>query len=176
MPEPYRRPAFDALLARAREPRRFMQVLAGPRQVGKTTLARQVNGAIDLPAHYASADEPTLQDAAWTRAQGEARRDRELWGRLVESAVGAHLVNTGEVERLEVSYWRERGREVDFVVRAGKALVAIEVKSGRRRDALPGTTAFLQAYPSARPLLVGAEGIDLEEFLSRPAASWVAGA
>ena len=111
MPEPYRRPAFDALLARAREPRRFMQVLAGPRQVGKTTLARQVNGAIDLPAHHASADEPTLQDAAWTRAQGEARRDRELWGRLVESAVGAHLVNTGEVERLEVSYWRERGRE-----------------------------------------------------------------
>lgn len=37
-----RRSIHDVLLRRLREPRRFIQVLAGPRQVGKTTLARQV--------------------------------------------------------------------------------------------------------------------------------------
>ncbi|HZL05645.1 MAG TPA: ATP-binding protein, partial [Coriobacteriia bacterium] len=62
----------------------------------------------------------------------EARVDREHMGRLVESAVGAHLANAAARGVCEVFYWRDRNREVDFVVRAGRALVAIEVKSGRR--------------------------------------------
>ena len=43
------------LLKRLKEKRRFVQVLAGPRQVGKTTVARQVMEAARIPAHYASA-------------------------------------------------------------------------------------------------------------------------
>ncbi len=65
----YRRPVFDEILERAHEPRRFIQVLAGPRQVGKTTLARQVMDAIGIPGHSASADAPDLQDAAWIETQ-----------------------------------------------------------------------------------------------------------
>jgi len=72
----------------------------------------------------------------------EARADGQYWGRLVESAVGAHLANAEAAGLCTVYYWRHRGREVDFVVRQGKRLVAIEVKSGRRRDALPGLAAF----------------------------------
>ena len=53
----YRRPAFATLLARVREPRRFIQVLAGPRQVGKTTLAKQVIDALAVSSHMVSADE-----------------------------------------------------------------------------------------------------------------------
>ncbi|MGQ0773552.1 MAG: hypothetical protein ACT4NY_03890 [Pseudonocardiales bacterium] len=53
LPE-YRRPLFDLLLERVRQPRVFIQVLAGPRQVGKTTLVRQVLAATELPSHYAS--------------------------------------------------------------------------------------------------------------------------
>ncbi len=103
----------------------------------------------------------------------DARRDADFWGRLVESAVGAHVVNTAAAEGLEIFYWRERNREVDFVLRSPKALVALEVKSGRRRQGLPGMDAFLKEYPSARPLLVGAGGIETEEFLSRSAMAWL---
>src|SRR5947208_7340798 len=61
----------------------------------------------------------------------EARVDREFRGRLVESAVGAHLANAAAGGACELFYWRERNREVDFVVRAGRTVIAIAVKSGR---------------------------------------------
>src|SRR2546426_2530453 len=64
-----------------------MQVLAGPRQVGKTTLARQVIDAIELPSHFASADDPTLRNRAWLEAQWEAGRIR-----ATEASRGALLV------------------------------------------------------------------------------------
>ena len=65
---------YSQLLSRVREPRRFIQVLAGPRQVGKTTLARQVMEACGLPAHYASADEPTPRDQTWLEQQWDLAR------------------------------------------------------------------------------------------------------
>jgi hypothetical protein len=103
----------------------------------------------------------------------EARRDRELWGRLVESAVGAHLVNAAAAGHCQVFYWRDRNHEVDFVVKAGRQVTAIEVKSGRSRDSLPGLAVFVRAFPKARTLLVGNDGIAVEEFLERPATHWV---
>jgi predicted AAA+ superfamily ATPase len=106
-------------------------------------------------------------------APGEVRADREVHGRLVESAAGAHLANAAARGVCTLYYWRERNHEVDFVVRAGRRLVAIEVKSGRRRDALPGMEAFAQAFGPSRRLLVGADGIALEEFLSRPVEGWL---
>lgn len=101
-----------------------------------------------------------------------ARRDREFWGRLVESAVGAHLLNSAAGTPLEVFYWREHNREVDFVLRAGKRVVAVEVKSGRKRETLPGLEAFSKAFHPQRLLLVGGQGLPLEEFLLEPAAAW----
>ena len=38
----YRRPQYSEVLERMNEPRKFIQVLAGPRQVGKSTLIDQV--------------------------------------------------------------------------------------------------------------------------------------
>ena len=103
----------------------------------------------------------------------EARADREFWGRLVESAVGAHLANAAAAGACELFYWRDRNREVDFVVRAGRQLTAIEVKSGRAREALPGMDAFATAFRPKRRLLVGGDGIPVEEFLTRPVEHWV---
>jgi hypothetical protein len=394
MPEQYRRPIFETALARAREPRRFIQVLAGPRQVGKTTLARQVLEAVELPSHYASADDAVGRDRAWLEAQwelgrlrareggrrgallvldeaqkapawsevvkrlwdedtaagvrlkvmllgsapplvqrglteslagrfeliriphwsfaemrdgfgwklerflyfggypgaaslardeerwrryildslvettlsrdillltrvdkpallrrlfqlacaysgqvlsyqkmlgqlhdagntttlahylellggagmvtglqkfsgaqvrqrgsspkllvlntalmtaisglsfGAAREDTEFWGRLVESAVGAHLANA----QIEVFYWRDRSREVDFVARSGRSVTAIEVTSSRRKESLPGMQAFAELHAPTRKLLVGGQGIPLEEFLLAPVQTWL---
>jgi predicted AAA+ superfamily ATPase len=103
----------------------------------------------------------------------EARRDGAFWGRVVESAVGAHLANAAAAGVCEVYYWRDRDREVDFVARAGQTLTAIEVKGGRARDVQPGLAAFAEAYHPKRKLLVGGDGIPLEEFLSRPVQYWV---
>ena len=106
-----------------------------------------------------------------TRAQ--ARGDGEFWGRLVESAVGAHLANAALRGECTLHYWRERNQEVDFVVQAGRKLTAIEVKSGRAPRAHAGTAAFAKAFKPGRTLLVGGDGLALDEFLMRPAAHWV---
>jgi len=62
------------LAARLNEARRFIQVLAGPRQVGKTTLVQQVCERLKLPVRYASADEPMLRGGEWIARQSEAAR------------------------------------------------------------------------------------------------------
>ncbi|MBK7702663.1 MAG: ATP-binding protein [bacterium] len=99
--------------------------------------------------------------------------DREFRGRLVESAVGAHLANAAACGECEVFYWRERNREVDFVVRSGRTVVALEVKSGRTPEMLPGLDAFDAAFKPRRTLLVGGNGMALEEFLGRPVGDWL---
>ena len=68
-PGEYRRPVYDEILERAHEPRQFIQVLAGPRQVGKTTVARQVMASIGIPGHFASADAPDPEDIGWLYTQ-----------------------------------------------------------------------------------------------------------
>ena len=99
----------------------------------------------------------------------EARRNREFWGRLVESAAGAHLHNSSAGADIEISYWRDRGKEVDFILRSGKTIIALEVKSSRRKESLPGMSAFGKLHPAAKKLTVGEQGIPLEEFLLTPA-------
>jgi hypothetical protein len=94
----------------------------------------------------------------------KARRDPALWGRLVESAVGAHLLRK---HGKAVTYWRHRNREVDFIVAEGDVPLAIEVTSGRRKESLPGLDAF-RKETGTRLLLVGGQGMLLEEFLSTP--------
>lgn len=103
----------------------------------------------------------------------QGRQDRNYWGRLVESSAGAHLLNSTLGSSIEVSYWRERNQEVDFVLRRGKKVVALEVKSGRRKEALPGVETFTKQFKPKRKLLIGGQGIPLEEFLLQPAGHWL---
>lgn len=113
-----------------------------------------------------------LMSAQGAKAFEEVRGNGDDWGRYVESCVGAHLENTSAGTALEVTYWRERNHEVDFVLQRGTECVAIEVKSGRRRESLPGVAAFAKHFSPKKSLLVGAQGIALEEFLSKPADYW----
>jgi hypothetical protein len=101
-----------------------------------------------------------------------ARHDRTFWGRLVESAVGAHLLNSG-TRQMETFYWRERNREVDFVVRLGRSVLAIEATSGRAKESLSGLDDFGRLFRPRRTLLVGAQGVPIEEFLRKPADHWL---
>ena len=62
------------LLNRLDEPRRFIQVLVGPRQVGKTTLVSQLVQQLNFPAHYISADGAGAANSAWIEQQWETAR------------------------------------------------------------------------------------------------------
>ncbi len=70
----FKREIFETLYRRLLEPRRFIQVLTGPRQVGKTTLIRQVINKLKAPSLYISADEPTLRDRFWLEQQWSLAR------------------------------------------------------------------------------------------------------
>ena len=101
----------------------------------------------------------------------EIRADGTLWGRIVESAVGAHLHNTAG-RKARLYHWREGPHEVDFVLSRGPNLKGIEVKSGTGVGKRRGRVAFRERFPEARTLLVGARGMPLEDFLSQPAVYW----
>ncbi|MEI6142391.1 MAG: AAA family ATPase [Mariniphaga sp.] len=88
----------------------------------------------------------------------------KTWGRLVESAIGSHLINQSITERYSVFYWRERNEEVDFVIQQNSNVIALEVKSGRRGEN-KGLSTFSGLYHPLKALIVGTNGISIEEFL-----------
>jgi predicted AAA+ superfamily ATPase len=146
-----------------------------------------------------------LNTALLTASSGytfdEAAADRTFWGRIVESAVGAHLHNTLS-SGIKVHYWRAKVRrvdhEVDFVLSHGSRLLAIEVKSGPKVGSLRGLAAFGDRFRNARTLVVRAwlpthrahmdrgdaaasadsrnRQVSLAEFLAAPARHWLEGA
>ena len=82
-------------------------------------------------------------NALITALRPDAAEESEVRGRLVETAVGAHLLRGGQASGF-----------------------------GRRRDALPGLDLFARRHPSVRRLLVGADGINLEDFLLADPERW----
>lgn len=125
---------------------------------------------------------PKLQvfDTALITAQSqlsfeEANNDGNFWGRLIESAVGAHLLNIALSRNIGLFYWRKGNEEVDFVIRSGKKLIAIEVKSSVVKGALSGMTAFSKAFAPQHKLLVGRNGIPIGEFLKSNLSEWLGG-
>ncbi|MFA5467540.1 MAG: ATP-binding protein [Sphaerochaetaceae bacterium] len=85
-------------------------------------------------------------------------------GHLIESAVGAYLLSRSQEEGFDVFWWRDRDKEVDFVLQKGKSVTAIEVKSGRIKN-VGGSLEFMKLYPDAFSMVVGGPRFTLEEFL-----------
>ncbi len=114
-----------------------------------------------------------LMNAVSGRGFEETRADAKTWGRIVETAVGAQLLATARESRVSVSYWRERNAEVDFVVTAGEARAAIEVKSVASAPVDPGVEAFASAFPGTRCWRFGPGGVPLDRAVTRPAGRWL---
>ncbi|MFH1258243.1 MAG: AAA family ATPase [Elusimicrobiota bacterium] len=95
----FSRKVVAKLIERLAEPRKFIQVLAGPRQTGKTTVARQTMEAIKIPSHYASADEPLLKDRSWLEQQWETARQ------LVKTSKKNGLLVLDEIQK--IPHWSE---------------------------------------------------------------------
>ena len=102
----------------------------------------------------------------------EWRSSPDAWGRLVEVSVGAYLVNKGFQHGIEVYYWRQGNHEVDFIIQKGNKIVVVEVKSGKKRIALPGLELFRKKYKPTKVITVGATGINIENFLETPILEW----
>lgn len=80
----------------------------------------------------------------------EYRTDEK--GRVFELIVGAQLVRTG----YDLFYWREKNDEVDYILKKGRKIWAIEVKSGRRLKS-QGIEKFKELFPSATLVIITKE-------------------
>lgn len=91
------------------------------------------------------------------------RIDPQIWGRWIESAVGAYLLGGAEEGGYSVYYWRERSDEVDFIIVRQGEVMALEVKSGRR-GMNSGIPKFNDLFHPKHSLVIGTDGIPFEEF------------
>jgi hypothetical protein len=104
-----------------------------------------------------------LISAQRTESFEEVQKDPATWGRLVESAIGAHLLNHAVSGDLTLYYWREGDQEVDFVIEQ-KGLIGIEVKSGATQKN-SGMAAFKKKFNPDKVLLIGDSGFSWQQFL-----------
>ncbi len=175
----------------------YTKMLGELRDAGNTTtLARYLDLLADagliaglrkfaVRLHRRRASSPklvTLNTALMTAGSGytfeEANADRTYHGRIVETAVGAHLYNSITPD-MGLYYWRENPYEVDYVLRRGPRIVAIEVKSGKKNPELLGLEEFKERFRPFRSLVVEEtisdyieESVPLNEFLTVPAHYW----
>ena len=101
------------------------------------------------------------------------RSDGARWGRFVESAAGAHILNSMAGSDVSATYWREAGVEVDFVLRRGASLVGLEIKSGAPRQARSGLAEFRKEFQPRSALLIGQGGMPLEDFFESDPKEWL---
>ncbi|MCH5302946.1 MAG: ATP-binding protein [Prevotella sp.] len=126
--------------------------------------------AQDEARKYNSVPKLMVYNTALLSAQENAAYENvfttpSLWGRWVESAIGAYLLSQADEYDYRLYYWRERDDEVDFVIARGEQTIAIEVKSGRR-SSNKGLTVFGSKFHPQQSIVVGTGGVPLEEFLT----------
>lgn len=120
-----------------------------------------------------------LMSAAFDYTFSEATNTQQLhWGRVVESAVGAHIMSTAR-QGSKLYYWRYNGYEVDFVVETSSHLLLLEVKSGKRKSLTKGAQAFTKLHRNNMREIkfysIGTDGdVSIEDFLGAPASHWLA--
>ena len=86
------------------------------------------------------------------------------WDRMVESAIGSHLINHSLTEKFNLHYWKERNEEVDFVIERKGKVIGLEVKSGAA-NSTSGMIAFKNKFNPAKVLLIGNAGLPWQDFL-----------
>ncbi len=92
------------------------------------------------------------------------RSNPDQWGKVIESTIGAHLVNFGFIHEYEVMYWRQNNAEVDFILKYKNKVVAIEVKSSKVRNK-KGMDEFNRQFTPDKNILISPQTISWQEFL-----------
>lgn len=104
-----------------------------------------------------------LMNVQRTMSLSQAQTDHAIWGRVVESAVGAYLLNESKMGGFRLFYWNENSREVDYVLVRGTQVVALEVKSGLEA-VNSGMALFEKQFHPQAIHIIGTDGIPLEQF------------
>jgi uncharacterized protein len=95
----------------------------------------------------------------------DALNNAETWGRHVESAIGAHLLNMAKSKDINLFYWRDGNFEVDFVLVFKNQIVGIEVKTGKSK-LTSGINRFRENYKPHKIYLISEDGLSWKEFLN----------
>lgn len=98
----------------------------------------------------------------------EQLKSSAFFGRMIENSVISHLMKIIQ----NGYYWRERDFEVDFVFEHCGQLFALEIKSGAKMRSNKGIERLLRGYPKAVPLIIGGNGIPVEEILLADKWRW----
>ena len=88
-------------------------------------------------------------------------------GRIFESAVGAEFIKA----QFKPYYWADGDYEVDFVLEYKKNLIAIEVKSGKKKRS-SSLEVFKKKYPTVKIIYINKDNFinfseDVESFLNK---------
>ncbi|MBN1951172.1 MAG: DUF4143 domain-containing protein [Bacteroidales bacterium] len=88
-----------------------------------------------------------------------------LWGRIIESCIGGYLINQSIRSSFDVYYWRERDKEVDFVLKYGDKMIAIEVKSQANSGPYNGMDTFRKVFNPVKTYSIDNQHLSWKEFL-----------
>ena len=155
--EKFQRPFVKQLLERLRQPPPFIQILVGPRQVGKTTGVRQLMALCGHPGHYANADDVWVSDRSWLLQQ---------WQQASLLGAGALLV-IDEVQKIPnwpetvKALWDADPRRLRVVLLGSSAL---RLRSGAT-ESLAGRFEVMRIHHWSFAELETAFGYDLERHL-----------
>ncbi|MBS0272528.1 MAG: ATP-binding protein [Proteobacteria bacterium] len=126
------------------------------------------------------ASSPKLQvfNTAFITAQShlsfkKAQKDTAVWKSLLECSIGAHIINAALGTKIEVFYWKEGNKEVDFVVRKGELVITITVRKPNKGINLRGIEEFSRLYSPQQNLFIGGPGIAIDKFLLTPLDYWI---
>ncbi|OFX40850.1 MAG: hypothetical protein A2X03_00285 [Bacteroidetes bacterium GWA2_40_15] len=86
------------------------------------------------------------------------------WGHVIESSLGAHLINHSISQNYSVYYWRERNVEVDFILERRGKIIAVEIKSNDSENR-KGLEVFKNKYNPHKIYLISNRGLSWQEFL-----------
>lgn len=106
----------------------------------------------------------------------QARSDSSFWEQVVESAIGAHILNTAS-SYVRPYYWYVRRKRSKlnawFVLHRGPLIVGIRRQGASQNERERGSTAFAETIKPDRLILIGEGGIQLSDFLSTPVDKWI---
>lgn len=171
-----KRTIFETVALRLREPRRFIQVISGPRQIGKTTLVQYVLGLSECATHYASADAVLSAGAVWLEQQWEIARQSVHKGGETVLAIDEiqKIPNWSETVK---KLWDEdtaHARNIKVVLLGSAQLL---VQKGLT-ESLAGRFEVLHATHWSYPEMRDGFGFSLEQYLffgGYPGAAALAG-
>jgi len=121
----FERPHLQKLTSRLKEPRLFIQVLMGPRQVGKSTLIGQALAKLNTPHLFISADAVGNTGNVWLEQQWQAARFE--WKK---SEAPEFILAIDEIQK--ITNWSETVKKLwDEDTRKGQAIKVVLLGSSR---------------------------------------------